>query len=96
MAIMLNVLLMVIIGGMGTLYGGIVGAAFLLTTQTFLPDLQSLAQNFLPGATLLHSILERWLLLFGILFILVVIFFPKGVIGSVQEYIARRKQPNRE
>ena len=92
MAIMLNVLLMVIIGGMGTLYGGIVGAAFLLTTQTFLPDLLSLAQNLLPGATFLHSILERWLLLFGILFILVVIFFPKGVMGSVQDYIDRKKQ----
>ena len=92
MAIMLNVLLMVIIGGMGTLYGGIVGAAFLLITQTFLPDLQHLAQNLLPGATLLHNMLERWLLLFGILFILVVIFFPKGVIGSVQDYVSRRKQ----
>jgi len=39
----------------------------------------------------LHSMLERWLLLFGVLFILVVIFFPKGVIGSVQDYILRRK-----
>jgi len=92
MAIMLNVLLMVIIGGMGTLYGGIVGAAFLLTTQTFLPDLQKLAKDILPQATLLHNVFERWLLLFGILFILVVIFFPKGVIGSVKEYIAKRKR----
>jgi branched-chain amino acid transport system permease protein len=92
MAIMLNVLLMVIIGGMGTLYGGIVGAAFLLITQTFLPDLQNLAQNLLPGATLLHNMLERWLLLFGILFILVVIFFPKGVIGSIQDIMSRRKK----
>jgi len=91
MAIMLNVLLMVIIGGMGTLYGGIVGAAFLLITQTFLPDLQHLAKDLLPQATLLHNLLERWLLLFGVLFILVVIFFPKGVIGSMQEYLARRK-----
>ena len=92
MAIMLNVLLMVIIGGMGTLYGGIVGAAFLLTTQTFLPDLQKLAKDILPQATLLHNVFERWLLLFGILFILVVIFFPKGVIGSVKEYIAKHKR----
>jgi branched-chain amino acid transport system permease protein len=92
MAIMLNVLLMVIIGGMGTLYGGIVGAAFLLTTQTFLPDLQKLARDILPQATLLHNVFERWLLLFGILFVLVVIFFPKGVIGSVREHIARRKR----
>jgi branched-chain amino acid transport system permease protein len=88
---MLNVLLMVIIGGMGTLYGGIVGAAFLLITQTFLPDLQHLAKDLLPQATILHNALERWLLLFGVLFILVVIFFPKGVIGSMQEYLARRK-----
>ena len=92
MAIMLNVLLMVIIGGMGTLYGGIVGAAFLLITQTFLPDLQKLAKDILPQAALLHNVFERWLLLFGILFILVVIFFPKGVIGSVKEFIAKRKR----
>jgi branched-chain amino acid transport system permease protein len=92
MAIMLNVLLMVIIGGMGTLYGGIVGAAFLLTTQTYLPDLQSLAKDFFPQAVFLHNVLERWLLLFGTLFVLVVIFFPKGVIGSVKDYLARRGQ----
>ena len=91
MAIMLNVLLMVIIGGMGTLYGGIVGAAFLLITQTFLPDLQHLAGDLLPRAIMLHNLLERWLLLFGVLFILVVIFFPKGVIGSMQDYLSRRK-----
>ena len=91
MAIMLNVLLMVIIGGMGTLYGGIVGAAFLLITQTFLPDLQNLAKDFFPQATLLHNVLERWLLLFGVLFILVVIFFPKGIIGSLKDFIVQRK-----
>jgi branched-chain amino acid transport system permease protein len=90
LTIMLDVLLMVIIGGMGTLYGGIVGAAFLKITQTFLPDLQGLAKEIFPQALLLHNVLERWLLLFGILFILVVVFFPKGVIGSVREYLARR------
>jgi len=90
MAIMLNVLLMVIIGGMGTLYSGIVGAAFLLITQTFLPDLQHVALEIFPNAVILHLILERWLLLFGILFVLVVIFFPKGVIGSIREFISQR------
>ena len=84
MTIMLDVLLMVIIGGMGTLYGGFIGAAFLKITQTFLPDLQHLAKDLFPQALLLHNILERWLLLFGILFILVVIFFPKGVLGSIK------------
>ena len=91
MTIMLDVLLMVIIGGMGTLYGGIIGAAFLKITQTFLPDLQTLAKDLFPEAVLLHNILERWLLLFGILFILVVIFFPKGVIGSVKDRRSRKR-----
>lgn len=89
--IMFDVLLMVIIGGMGTLYGGIIGAAFLKITETFLPDLQHLAKDLFPEAVLLQNILERWLLLFGILFILVVIFFPKGVIGSVKDRMSRKK-----
>ena len=89
--IMMDVLLMVIIGGMGTLYGGFVGAAFVLIAQTFLPDLQNAAKSLFPHAPFLHNILERWLLIFGILFILVVIFFPKGVMGSVREFIDRRK-----
>lgn len=91
MTIMLDVLLMVIIGGMGTLYGGIIGAAFLKITQTFLPDLQNVAKNAFPNADLLHQILERWLLLFGVLFILVVIFFPKGVMGTIRERLGRHR-----
>lgn len=87
--IMLDILFMVIIGGMGTLYGGILGAAFVLVAQTFLPDLQVVAKDLFPQALLLHNILERWLLLFGTLFILVVIFFPKGIIGSIREHRAR-------
>jgi len=91
LSIMLAILLMCIIGGMGTLYGGIVGAAFFMITETFLPDLQHLAKDFFPSAVLLHNVLERWHLVLGVLFILVVIFFPKGIIGSVRESIDRRK-----
>lgn len=89
--IMLDVLLMEIVGGMGTLYGGLAGAAFLEFAHAFLPDLQNFAKSLFPGAHLLHAALERWLLIFGILFILVVFFFPKGIIGSVQDVMARRK-----
>jgi branched-chain amino acid transport system permease protein len=91
-AIMLAVLLMCIIGGMGTLYGGIVGAAFYLITETFLPDLQHLAKEFFPGALFLHNVLERWYLVLGTFFILIVIFFPKGVIGSIRDYLASRSR----
>jgi branched-chain amino acid transport system permease protein len=89
--IMLDVLLMEIVGGMGTLYGGLAGAAFLEFAHAFLPDLQNFAKSLFPNANFLHAALERWLLIFGVLFILVVFFFPKGIIGSVQDIVARRK-----
>ncbi len=89
--IMLDVLLMEIVGGMGTLYGGLAGAAFLEFAHSFLPDLQNFAKSLFPGAHFLHAVMERWLLISGMVFILVVFFFPKGIIGSVQDIIARRK-----
>ena len=88
--VMLDLLLMVIIGGIGTLYGGIIGATFLLTAQTLLPNLRTLAASVFAGSVLMQRMTERWLLYFGILFILVVFFFPKGVIGTVRDALARR------
>ena len=89
--IMLDVLLMVIVGGMGTIYGGIFGAAFLMITRAFLPKLQVLIASLLPGVPFAIRLSERWLFYFGLLFILIVYFFPKGIVGTAQEIIARRK-----
>jgi branched-chain amino acid transport system permease protein len=90
-SIMLDVLLMVIVGGMGTIYGGIFGAAFLMITRAFLPKLQILITSLLPGVPIAIRLSERWLFYFGLLFILIVYFFPKGVVGTAQEIISRRK-----
>jgi branched-chain amino acid transport system permease protein len=91
--IMLDVLLMVIVGGMGTLYGGIIGAGFLMITRAFLPKLQGFIASVLPGVPLAARLSERWLFYFGLLFIVIVYFFPKGVVGTAQELFARKK-PN--
>jgi branched-chain amino acid transport system permease protein len=91
-SIMLDVLLMVIVGGMGTLYGGIFGAAFLVITRAFLPKLQTVMASLLPGVPFAARLSERWLFYFGLLFILIVYFFPKGVVGTAQEMISRRKE----
>jgi branched-chain amino acid transport system permease protein len=91
-SIMLDVLLMVIVGGMGTLYGGIFGAAFLMITRAFLPKLQTLMASLLPGVPFAARLSERWLFYFGLLFILIVYFFPKGVVGTAQEMLSKRKE----
>ena len=91
--IMLDVLLMVIIGGIGTLHGGVVGAAILLTARTLLPNLRGLGGSLFAGSEILQRLSERWLLYFGILFVLVVFFFPRGVLGTLREAAARRRGP---
>jgi len=88
---MLDVLLMVIVGGMGTLYGWIYGAAFLVVTRAFLPKLQVLIASILPGVPMAVRLSERWLFYFGLLFIIIVYFFPRGIVGTVQEFFSRRK-----
>jgi branched-chain amino acid transport system permease protein len=94
--LMLDVLLMVIIGGLGTLYGGVIGAGVLVTARTFLPDLRALGAvlggSAVWGGEVLQRMTERWLLYFGILFILVVFFFPKGVLGTLREAAVRRRR----
>ncbi len=89
--LMLNILLMVIVGGLGTIYGGIVGAAFINIAETWLPDLQKVASKLFPGNEVMQRLTERWVLYFGILYVLVVLFFPKGVMGSLRDMAARRK-----
>jgi branched-chain amino acid transport system permease protein len=89
--LMLNMLLMLIIGGMGTLHGAIIGSAFILVIQAWLPDLQKVAAGFFPNLPVVQRLLERWELYFGILFILVVFFFPKGIVGTARIILARRR-----
>ena len=71
-------------GGRIGIHGGIVGAAFLLIARTVLPDLRTLGGSLFPASEVLQRLAERWLLYFGVLFILVVFFFPKGVLGTLR------------
>jgi len=87
-SIMLDILLMVVIGGMGTIYGAIIGATIFILAQNYLQALMGAASNaaaeagipLLPG--LLHP--DRWLLWLGLLFIASVYFFPTGVVGRLR------------
>jgi branched-chain amino acid transport system permease protein len=85
-SLMLDVLLMVVIGGMGTLYGAILGAAIMVMAQYYLqPAMGALSAAF-AGLPILPDLFrpERWLLWLGILFVLIVYFFPAGIVGRLR------------
>lgn len=62
-----EVLLMVIIGGTGTFFGPVVGAAVFILLQT-----------------LVSSYSERWMLILGLIFVLLVLFAPDGIAGALR------------
>ena len=84
--IMIDILLMVVIGGMGTMYGAVLGATLFVVAQNYLQDLMRLASAATQGIPLLPSLLhpDRWLLWLGVLFILCVYYFPAGIVGKLR------------
>ncbi|MFN3938270.1 MAG: branched-chain amino acid ABC transporter permease [Gemmobacter sp.] len=84
--IMIDILLMVVIGGMGTMYGAVVGAAIFVLAQNYLQDLMGKAATATGSLPLVPDLLnpDRWLLWLGIMFILSVYFFPTGIVGRLR------------
>ena len=83
---MLDILLMVVIGGMGTLYGAVLGAAIFILAQNYLQVVMGKLSAATDGIPLLPQLLhpDRWLLWLGILFVLSVYFFPTGIVGRLR------------
>jgi branched-chain amino acid transport system permease protein len=84
--IMMDVLLIVVIGGMGTLYGALVGSVLFLVAQSYLQDLLRLGSEAASALPWLSALLspDRWLLWLGLLFVLSVYYFPTGVVGRLR------------
>ncbi len=80
---MLDILLMVVIGGMGTLYGAVVGATIFVLAETYMQNLMAVVSQ--AGLPLLPRLFDpdRWLLWLGVLFVLSVYFFPTGIVGRL-------------
>ncbi|MBU0905880.1 MAG: branched-chain amino acid ABC transporter permease [Firmicutes bacterium] len=81
MDITLDALLMTIIGGVGTLIGPIIGAGVI-----------ELSQHYLSGLAKDYPIFERWIIFFGIIYILAVIFFPSGIVGTFIKWFSKKKK----
>jgi branched-chain amino acid transport system permease protein len=83
---MLNILLMAVIGGLGTIYGSVVGVALFVVAENYLQSLMGGMSSSLSSVPMLAALFhpDRWLLWFGTVFVLSVYFFPSGVVGKLR------------
>ncbi len=83
-----NPLLMTIIGGVGTFTGPVIGAGGLHILDTVLRE------SVITLGSVSIRIADIWELLLGGIFILTVIIFPQGIVGTWQRWRTRRITPN--
>ncbi|MEP6701460.1 MAG: branched-chain amino acid ABC transporter permease [Betaproteobacteria bacterium] len=85
-SIMIDILLMVVIGGMGTMYGAVIGATIFVIAQNYLQEGMKALSGALQGVPLLPDLFhpDRWLLWLGVLFVLSVYYFPFGIVGQLR------------
>jgi urea transport system permease protein len=82
----------VAIGGRGRLYGAVIGAALVSLLSSWFTG--GSAPNINLGFYVIKWT-DWWLVLLGLSFVLVTLFFPKGI-GGVFDAIAKKKDPERQ
>lgn len=71
-----DLLVMIIVGGVATLFGGVIGSAVWVLSEIFMPIA---IDAIFPGYG------TQWKLVFGPLLILIVLFFKRGIFGSIPD-----------
>lgn len=74
----IEALLATVIGGVGSLYGAILGTSIV-----------NFAGEYLSKLAKVHILFERWYIIFGLLYILIVLFAPKGVLGLICKIVPK-------
>jgi branched-chain amino acid transport system permease protein len=93
-----QMVLICIIGGIGTILGPVLGAAVLVPLSEVLRNPRGLAQlGILSSDSPFIEFVERrlsnaWLLVYGVLVVVVILFAPDGVLGVVRRVFARRRR----
>jgi branched-chain amino acid transport system permease protein len=85
-ALMIDILLMIVIGGMGTLYGAVIGSILVVLAEYYLQNALNAMSDATSSMPFLSALLnpDRWLLWLGILFVLIVTFVPQGIVGRLR------------
>ena len=87
-SIQVDVLVMVVVGGMGSLYGAILGAALFVFAESYLQAVMGALSEAAQQASLpllpalFHP--DRWLMWLGLAFVLAVYFAPTGIVGALK------------
>ncbi len=95
-SIQVDVLVMVVVGGMGSLYGAIIGAAVFVFAEAYLQDVMAGLSRLAAAArlpllpALFHP--DRWLLWLGLAFVLAVYFAPLGIVGALRPAEGKEKK----
>lgn len=84
--VMLNILLMAVIGGLGTVYGSVLGVTLYVVAENYLQSWMGGLSGSLDAMPLLAKLFhpDRWMLWFGTVFVLSVYFFPSGIVGKLR------------
>lgn len=77
-----NGLFMLLLGGMGTLVGPIIGAFFVIGARFLL---STYLGAFIPASApvFVQRFPERWLLVLGVVFVVTVLWFPRGIASTL-------------
>ncbi|MBS0340849.1 MAG: branched-chain amino acid ABC transporter permease [Proteobacteria bacterium] len=89
-----SVILMTLLGGLGTLSGPIVGAAIVVALENKIGELGHLLAS-ITTLDWFNTLGESVTIVTGLIFVICVLAFRRGVMGEVIAFIERRRAPHR-
>jgi branched-chain amino acid transport system permease protein len=78
-----ELIVMVVLGGLGSLHGAVIGAAVFLLLEEFLPEILH-AAGFMLQDDIRSRLSENWKMIFGALLILIVLYARGGLTGRLR------------
>ena len=88
-----HVVLMTLVGGLGTLSGPIVGSAVVVLLENKLGEIGSFLAS-VTGVEWFNTLGESVTMVTGLIFVICVLAFRRGIMGEIIEWLARRRAAN--